>query len=513
MADATGGWPYPTVPVDGNATIDEDGDNQTCECGNDSLVEDWRSADRSGRLSFAASGSFDPAEFAVCPSCGRVYPNAALFDTGSGPVAAIARYDLSSPTFIAALAWYDHEAYGAQRPAASAADYESTAVAAARLRIRPFQASVHAQDPSVGRVGVVLDALADASEQAGAYEYVDIAVAYASAEGVRLLDDRLSSGTWARARKRFLVSMDFGFTQPRALARLCELENAEVRIPNGRAVLESRSLRPPSAFHAKVFAFRGEAWHELRTLVVGSSNLTASALSTGAEVVTKQIWSSPGAPGSWQHLLLAKPLLEWFNDTWETADLLEDVLDEYRSQYRALPKPQRLREDKTPTTRRYLASSDGHVISGTLPVQLAAARSLWVDGASIIRNREPRAGNQLNTPRGTRVFFGFGSENVARDTTLGRVEIRVAGHPYVERSIRFANNSMDIIGLPIPEQYGLDGYQDTILVFTRDTPSGTGQGRFTLTVTDAAGLTARKNAAANSVELSMHSGRQYGLLF
>lgn len=502
-------WPYPTVPVDGHATVDEAGDNQTCECGNDSLVEDWRSADRSGRLSFGASGSFDHVEFAVCPSCGRVYPNGALFDAGSEPVEAIARYDLSSQSFTAALAWYDHEAYGAPRPAEPLDYHVSADAAAARLRTRPFQASVHAQDTSVGRVGVVLDALADASLEAGAYDYVDVAVAYASAAGVRLLNDTLSSGIWAGARKRFLVSMDFGFTQPRALTRLSNLENAEVRIPNGRAVLASSTLRPQSAFHAKVFAFRNEPWYELRTLVLGSANLTASALSTGSEVVTKQIWSSPAAPGSWQHLQLAKPLLEWFDDTWETADLLGDVLDEYRSRYRALPKPQRLREDKTPATRRYLASPDG----GTLPVQLAAARSLWVDGSSIIRNRPPRPGNQLNTPRGTRIFFGFGPESVSKDTTLGKVEIRVAGHPYVERSVRFANNTMDIINLPIPEHYGLTGYQDTILVFARDTPSAAGQGRFTLTVTDKKGLTTLKDSAANSVELSMHGGREYGLLF
>ena len=391
---------------------------------------------------------------------------------------------------------------------------DASDVAAAQLCIKPFQASVHAQDTRVGRVGVVLDALADASERAHAYKHVDVAVAYASAEGVRLLDERLSSEAWAGARKRFLVSLDFGFTQPRALARLADLSNSEVRIPNGRAVLKSRTLRPPSAFHAKVFIFRDEAWHELRSLVVGSANLTASALSTGSEVVTKQIWSSPGAPGSWQHLLLAKPLLDWFDDTWETADLLEDVIDEYRDRFRALPKPQRSREDKTPSTRRYLASLADHVISGTLPVQLAAARSLWVNGVSIIRNRGAnRPGNQLNTPRGTRVFFGFGSENVPRDTTLGVVDIRIAGNPYVERSVRFANNGMDIIGLPIPERYGLDGYLDTILIFARDAPSESGQDRFTLTVTDAVGLAGLKGAAANSVELSMHGGRQYGLLF
>lgn len=380
-----------------------------------------------------------------------------------------------------------------------------------------YEISVHAQDPSVGRVGVVLEALADASERAGAYEYVDVAVAYASGEGVRLLDERLSSEIWTAARKRFLVSFDFGFTQPKALARLSALNNAEVRIPNGRAVLASPTLRPPSAFHAKAFIFLGEeltkGWHRPCALTVGSANLTASALSTGAEVVAQQIWIGAPSTPEWHHMLLAKPVQDWFEDTWETADPLSDVLDEYRLRFRSLPKPRQLREERTPATRRYLASLDTHVINGQLPVQLAAAKSLWVDAISIIHNRGNLPGNQLNTTRGTRVFFGFGSEKVPRDTTLGHVNIRVGSYPYVERSVRFANNSMDIIGLPIPEQNGLEDYEGTILVFSRDKDSSTGESQFTLTVTDAAGLAVLKDSAANSVELSMNSGRGYGLLF
>lgn len=49
-----------------------------------------------------------------------------------------------------------------------------------------YEMSVHAQDPKVGRVGVVLDAIAHASRESGDYEHVDIAVAYASTRGVHL---------------------------------------------------------------------------------------------------------------------------------------------------------------------------------------------------------------------------------------------------------------------------------------------------------------------------------------
>ncbi len=110
MSDAVAAWPYPTVDVDGQATVEDDGENQVCECGNDSWTQDWRHADRDGRLTFDASGSSDPDEFAVCPVCGRVYANGALFKGDAA--SAVARYDVSSPGFTAALRRYDQDAYG-----------------------------------------------------------------------------------------------------------------------------------------------------------------------------------------------------------------------------------------------------------------------------------------------------------------------------------------------------------------------------------------------------------------
>lgn len=506
MTDAPQDWPYPTRSVRGSAQVDSDGENQTCACGNDSHSEDWRHADRTGRLSFDASGSSDPAEYAVCPVCGRVYSNAELFNPVDGEVPATARYVVHSRPFMAALAQYNREAYKApgDKPMQKRVWSEGS----------HYQTSVHPQDPSVGRVGIVLEAIGTAAQLASDYERVDVAVAYASAEGVRLLDEKLSGPNWIGARKRFLVSLDFGFTQPAALIRLSELSNAEVRVPNGRAVLASATLRPPSAFHAKVFIFGLDELPYLRALVVGSANLTASALTTGAEVVTTQSWSQRGfPPAAWRHLKKAQPVLDWFEDTWKDADLLENVLDDYRVRRRALPKPARIREDKTQATRRYLASLESHEISGDLPVQLAAAKELWVDASSVIKNRKNQPGTQLNTPKGTRVFFGIDAAKVPEKTTFEPIDIRVAGYTYAERTIRFNTNGMDVINLPIPWQNGVDTYKGTFLVFTRELPDAAGRRRFTLTVTNASDIGDRIASAANSIELSMKGGRRYGLLF
>lgn len=500
-------WPYPTVAVRGSLTVDSDGDKQRCACGNDSCAFDWMHADQTGRLTFTTSGSSDPADFKVCRSCGRVYSNADLFRSDRATVAAIARYNVNARVFMAMRAQYDLEA-----SAADPSRLAPTVRRAADFEDSVYQVAVHAQDSTIGRVGVVLEAIAHAADRAGDYECVDIAVAYASAEGVRLLEDALAGPSWAEARKRFLVSLDFGFTQPKALARLAEISGAEIRIPGGREVLRSAALRPKTAFHAKVFSFGVEQYPHLRALVVGSANLTASALSTGAEVVTTQTWKSYSR-AALNDLQRAQSVLEWFDETWNNADLLADVLGEYRQKRRALPRPPRIPEERTKATRSYLASLQDHEISGDLSVQLAAAKGLWIHASSVIRNRGPLPGSQLNTPRGTRVFFDFPSEKVPKDTTLGSIQMRITGHAYQDRTIRFGNNGMDIINLPIPEQNGVDTYQGTYLLFARNSPESDHNCRYTLTVTDAAGIDAAKASSANSVDLTMSSGRNYGLLF
>lgn len=111
MSETERAWPYPTVPVNGEATVDEDGDTQTCACGNDSWALDWCHATREGRLRWMPEGSADPAEFAVCPLCGRVYANSDLFEARDRTASAIARYETNSAEFIEELSGYNRAAY------------------------------------------------------------------------------------------------------------------------------------------------------------------------------------------------------------------------------------------------------------------------------------------------------------------------------------------------------------------------------------------------------------------
>jgi hypothetical protein len=68
-------FPYPLVATDLRriATVDAEGENQTCACGNDSQADGWVALDANGVIDFAASGSADGRQYTLCPVCARVF--------------------------------------------------------------------------------------------------------------------------------------------------------------------------------------------------------------------------------------------------------------------------------------------------------------------------------------------------------------------------------------------------------------------------------------------------------
>lgn len=377
-----------------------------------------------------------------------------------------------------------------------------------------YIASVHAQDPSAGRVEEVLSALSLASSDAGSFEQAEVAVAYASEGGVKLLDKRLSrSSVWHSASKRFLVSIDFGITEPRALDLLTSLPNTEVRVPNGRLVLSSPTLRPPNTFHAKTYFFHTEDPREPQALVVGSANLTVSALATGSEVVIRHSWAGDESSDKYMDGF-AHPFRTWFEAAWSTADLLQTVIGDYRERYQTTQRPDSLAGEATQATTSYAAPTEENEVAGALSVQLTLAKGLWVRTDTLYHNLGiGRPGNQLDMPRGTRVFFGFPPTRVRRNHIFGYVELQVDGYAPVSRSVRFGNNEMDKINLPLPSRDGPESYDHAYLIFDRTTSPSDTRSNFRLDVTNEEGMAARLEASINNVKLRMASGREYGLIF
>jgi HKD family nuclease len=378
----------------------------------------------------------------------------------------------------------------------------------------PFTTQTFPQDATVGRVEAVLEGIEHAANGVGQFDQVDLAVAYATHRGVQLIDQRLSlHSDWQAATKRCLVSIDFGITEPAGLEQLANLNHAEVRIPNGLSVVGNRWLRPPATFHTKAYAFRTVDDERSLGLVVGSANMTVSALATGAETVMSQVWNGRLTHAELMYLEQSRAFIDWFEEIWAAADPLSALMDAYKRAYRRPFRPRATVDDLTPATRAYLPRVDRVEVSGPLAAQLVAAKSLWVRTETLYHNLGPgRPGNQLDTPRGTRLFFGFPADEVPKNTVLGEVEICVPGFAAVGRSIRFANNSMDKINLPLPLTHGPADYDDAYLIFDRVVALD-GHETYQLTVTSAAGLRRRKAKARASVDLQMQGGREYGLMY
>jgi len=371
-----------------------------------------------------------------------------------------------------------------------------------------YSARVFVQDTATGRTDAVQTAIAWA-ENAVAYDAVDAAIAYATRSGVELLSKALhTAARWPDAEKRWLVSIDYGITEPRALEALAAMPRSSVRVPNGLAVLANRRLNPPTTFHTKGYLFRRSGARVPLALVVGSANLSVSALGVGAESVTAQVWSGRLSRSERSLLRAHLEFGVWFNEAWKLSDDLAAVLAGYSSVFRRGRRPAGGRDDQVASARAYSAAASADIPPG-YAAQLAVAKAIWFQTETLYHNRGAgKPGNQLDTPRGTRVFFGFPAASVPRNTVLGHVMMRASGSTPVERSVRFGNNFMDKVNLPIPGRNGPVTYDNSYVIFERQGP-----GRFDVITTDRAGLRRRARRANRTVQYEMAGGREYGLFF
>ena len=138
---------------------------------------------------------------------------------------------------------------------------------------------------------------------------------------------------------------------------------------------------------------------------------------------------------------------------------------------------------------------------------LATATFLWIDVDYVVQNRgRGRPGNQIDLHHGTRVFFGMSSVRVPRNTFPGEITVVYRA----ERTlchIRFGNNQMDKLNLPVPENAGPPEYQDKTLLFKR-----VSNDEFQLSVRSRAAASLWKSKSRNQGTLfEMRGGREYGV--
>lgn len=282
------------------------------------------------------------------------------------------------------------------------------------------------------------------------------AVAYSTYKGSRRLVDRvkgrMGSRQWERSNKTFIISLDFGLTEPRALSFLQEIPRSQILIANSQLAGQD-ILIPAVAYHPKVYLF--DTPRETR-FVIGSANLTNCALLHNTEVVVAG--AEARGTGSWEAV--------WSELSRNTVPLSSTLLADYqrrwdRPQARpvlpdpALPEP-RIMPSRVPVLWDAMTSG---------ALSLSAFNHLWVEAGSMSSGGSH---NQLELPRGANRFFGFAFSNYyLPHSVIGRPVLKIGDQIWEDRKLTWhGNNRMERINLPTRAQGGFD-YRDSAILFRR----------------------------------------------
>jgi len=317
------------------------------------------------------------------------------------------------------------------------------------LRLQPTQARA-------------IEDLGEAAAEAN-WESLIVCVAYATQAGVAQLVGELRS-QWNRfdtARKLFVVGLDFGLTEPAAIRYLGTLKNASCHLYEARRTLSAR-LCPQPRFHPKLYALgsSGSMSHSRSVSgITGSVNLTGAGLTSNVEAYTRFRTSRETASGRrWiQDLAVAENLAR------SQPRATEPLISEYEKLRRRVPALDILRAEPTPG--KYDPS---HELQAPHLRALQAARCLWTQTLRIVENRGVgHAGNQVDLKRGARVFFGSRVPLQAPiNTPLGTIDV-VTGSGHEQCNLRYGNNGMDKVNLPIPGGANPPKYDYSFILWER----------------------------------------------
>ncbi len=238
---------------------------------------------------------------------------------------------------------------------------------------------------------------------------------------------------------RWLFGFDYGRTHPTALRVLAGTGNNEIRIYDGEYLVQSKAFVPRVSYHLKTALTLLETGYPCKQ-IVGSGNLSASGLSSGIEggcvLDFAEVDKDCGGV-----------LISTLEALWDAAAPMANVIDAYEAQYPLVSQP--------------VVSAAG--------AQGAATTLFWIDVGYVTKNRgEERPGNQFDLPRGSHVYLGLDEVyDPPLNSVLGDLKIKTPAGEAVERRLRFGNNAMEKLTLPIPEQHGYECYDGKILTFER----------------------------------------------
>lgn len=137
-----------------------------------------------------------------------------------------------------------------------------------------------------------------------------ISVAFITLSGLEPLLQTLKELEIKGVKGKILTTDYLHFSEPIALRKLSELSNIELRM----------YMTDDDGFHTKGYIFQEE---EIYKIIVGSSNITAAALSTNREWNTKIVSTQKGE--------YAQEILKEFEELWVSSSSfsIDKVIDSY----------------------------------------------------------------------------------------------------------------------------------------------------------------------------------------
>lgn len=165
-----------------------------------------------------------------------------------------------------------------------------------------------------------------------ACDQFQISVAFITLGGIEPLLQTLKELEKKNIPGEILTTNYLNFSEPKALEKLNELHNITIKMYDVETA--------DAGFHTKGYIFKKE---EIYRIIIGSSNMTKSALTTNREWNTRVVSTERGQ--------VAKEILEEFNALWFSEHALdfEDFYEAYKEKYRIIKRQREIAKQEQVT--------------------------------------------------------------------------------------------------------------------------------------------------------------------
>lgn len=164
-----------------------------------------------------------------------------------------------------------------------------------------------------------------------------ISVAFITMGGITPLLQILKELEIRNIPGKILTTDYLTFSEPRALEKISNLRNIQLKM--------FRTASETGGFHTKGYIFRKE---EIYRIIIGSSNMTLSAITKNREWNTKIVSTENGE--------MAQEIVSEFNGLWEDEHSLDfyDFIEEYRTSYQLVKKQKKIaKSEKITNIKQY----------------------------------------------------------------------------------------------------------------------------------------------------------------